>query len=87
MDLEETLPIMLNRLDRADSEFKFITLLSDLDLWYIKVTNTENKQQWNPFIEPLSRYAKRHELLVAHLYPEKQWSNMQILKYARLPKI
>jgi len=58
-----------------------------LDIWYIKITNPDNEKIWNPFIEPLGNYAKRHELLVAHLYPEKQWPNEQILRYARLPKI
>ena len=86
LDLEDTLPAMLNRLDDADSEFGFITALSDLDIWYIKITNSDNENVWNPFLEPLCNYAKRHELLIAHLYPEKQWSNDQILGYAGLQK-
>ena len=86
LDLEETLPAMLNRLDHAESEFDFIVTLSDLDIWYIKVTNSEDERVWNPFLEPLRIYAKRYELLVAHLYPEKQWTNDQILGYAGLPK-
>ncbi len=83
LDLENPLPTMLESLDNADSEFSFITVLSDLDLWYIKVTNSDNQIVWNPFIEPLCQYAKRYDLLIAHIYPDKQWPNTQILAYAR----
>ena len=85
LDLEEPLPTMLGRLDAAESEFNFTNLLCDLDLWYIKVSNSDNALTWNPFVEPLCNYAKRYDLMIAHLYPEKQWSNAKILAYVRQP--
>lgn len=86
LDLETPVPAMLDALDNAESEFAFITVLSDLDLWYIKVTNSDNENIWNPFVEPLSQYAKRYELLIAHLYPEKQWPNSEVLAYSNQQK-
>ena len=81
MDLSEALPDMLNVLDNVDSDFCFISALSNLDLWFIKVGNVSDEEIWNPFQEPLSQYAERYDFLTAHLYADKQWSNEQILKY------
>lgn len=83
LDLEEPLPTMLEALDTAQSEFNLADLLCDLDLWYIKVSNSDDAFIWDPFVEPLCNYSKRYELIIAHLYPEKQWSNAQILAYVR----
>jgi len=79
MDLTDTIPNMLSTLDNQSSEFCFLSALSNLDLWYIKVSNPDNEEIWNPFRETLVNYAQRHDLLTAHLYAEKQWSNTQIL--------
>jgi len=84
MDLEEPVPDMLRALDGLGSEFCFVSALSNLDLWFIRVSNVENKDTWNPFKEPLSQYAQRHDFLTAHIYPDKQWRNDEILKYVGL---
>lgn len=84
MDLTEPVPVMLAALDGQKSEFCFLSTLTNLDLWFIKVSNIDNNEIWNPFSETLSLYAKRHDFLTAHIYPEKQWSNDEILKYVGL---
>lgn len=83
LDLSETLPAMLDQLDKSESEFGFITALSNLDIWYIKVTNIDKQSVWNPFQEPLSSYSQRHQMLIAHIYADKQWPNSEIIQYAR----
>ena len=84
MDLKESVPEMLNVLDGPKNEFCFVSALSNLDLWFIKISNVDNKKVWNPFEEPLSQYAQRHDFLTAHIYAEKQWPNDEILKYVGL---
>jgi len=86
IDLRETLPEMINALDGFDSEFSFISTLSNLDLWFIKITNIETAEIWNPFSEPLGKYADRYDFLTAHIYAEKQWQNKHILKFLGLPE-
>lgn len=84
MDLNEPVPDMLKALDGLESEFCLLSALSNLDLWFIKVNNVEGKEIWNPFIEPLTRFAERHDFLTAHQYAEKQWTNEQILRHYSL---
>ena len=84
MDLNEAIPEMLSTLDETKSEFCFLSALINLDLWFIKVSNTDNQEVWNPFKESLTLYAQRHDFLTAHIYPEKQWANDDILRYVGL---
>ena len=86
LDMREPLPEILKQIDHQTSEFSFITAISNLDIWYIRVTNTDNDEKWNPFKEPLSHYAQRHQLLTAHLFSERQWPNRKILRFLGLPK-
>jgi len=83
MDLPQSLPKVLDQLDEVKSEFEFLNALTNLDIWHIKVSNSEDKKTWNPFTEVLADYANRYTLLNAHLYAEKQWPNSKIIEYAK----
>lgn len=83
MDLPQSLPKVLDRLDDVESEFEFLNALTNLDIWHIKVTNSEDQKIWNPFIEVLADYANRYTLLNAHIYADKQWTNSKIIEYAK----
>lgn len=84
MDLNQAVPEMLSVLDEPRSEFCLLSALINLDLWFVKVSNIDDQEVWNPFKETLTLYAQRHDFLTAHIYPEKQWSNNEILKYVGL---
>lgn len=84
LDMPESLPEMLTKLDDAESEFSLITAISNLDIWFVRITNNDDTEVWNPFQEPLANYAKRHDLLTAHLFSEKQCSNSEILRFLNL---
>ncbi len=83
MDLPQSLPKVLDQLDNVESEFEFLNALTNLDVWHIKVANSEDQKIWNPFTEVLADYANRYSLLNAHFYAEKQWPNSKIIEYAK----
>ncbi len=84
LDMPEPLPEMLTKLDTAESEFGLITAISNLDIWFVRITNNDDSEVWSPFKETLASYAKRHDLLTAHLFAEKQYSNAEILRFLKL---
>jgi len=84
LDMNNPLPVIVDELDQAQSDFNLLLILKELDLWFIQVSGKDREEKWNPFTEPLFEFASRHSLIAAHLYADKQVSDSDIINYARL---
>jgi len=83
LDMENPLPRLIDTLDSAESEFSLWLMIKDLDIWFIRVNGIEQPETWDPLKEPLFEFANRHKMLAAHLYPERQIGDREIISYAR----
>lgn len=82
LDTVSPLPAMLSSLDDIKSAFSWMTKLKELDIWFIRVNDRDNVEVWSPFVEPLYEFEYRYRFLVAHMYPDKQWSDKDIIRHA-----
>jgi hypothetical protein len=83
MDLPETVPATLSKLDDCKTELDFIRELTKLDFWYIEVTCTETGDVWNPLDERLDAYLKHHSGVLARMFAEKRVSKAKVIRFYR----
>lgn len=83
LDMENPLPKIIDSLDDAGSEFNLWLMIKELDIWFIRVNGMETPETWNPLHEPLFEFTRRHNMVAAHLYPERQIGDRDIITYAR----
>jgi len=83
LDLAIPLPCLIDTLDSAESEFSLLRTIKELDVWFIRVTGSKSPETWDPLKEPLFEFTARHPMVVAHLYPERQIEDREIICYTR----
>ncbi len=83
LDMEQPLPTIIDSLDDAESEFNLWLMIKELDIWFIRVTAMEQPETWNPLKEPLFAFTQRHSMVAAHLYPNRQLDDREIISYAK----
>lgn len=84
VDLPESLPCQVNKLNAASCEFSWIKRITDLDIWYIKIESRKKTESWCPFTESLSSFLSRHDDIIAHFDSQKQYSDRQILSFLEI---
>lgn len=84
MDMAVPLPTLIDLLSENQSDFKIVRTLTELDIWFVKISARDTGETWDPFSEPLYRFANRHEFVLANLFPDKQWPDSQIIQYANV---